>query len=158
MIRICRTYTNRTGSQNRAIDDGFVDFSKLNLDDLRGLGETVEGDLGEHMVFSLVLHATHEDKPENTGLPVVAAGDNLMIHEAGINLLRVSLFSFMIANKYEGRVEASNEFSHNKICQILPAIEEDGVVNEDIADVQVVTSSEGSGERVISPFEVQEGE
>ena len=51
------------------------------------------------MVFGLKLHAAHQDDPEEIGLFVVSASDDLMIDEGMLDFLVVSVFPFMISNK-----------------------------------------------------------
>ena len=96
-------------SQDGAVDKGLVELGQLDFDDLGSLGQVVEGDLGEHVMLSLVLHAAHQDQPEDASLPVVPASDDLVVHEAGVNLLPVSLLPLVVADQHEGRVETSDE-------------------------------------------------
>lgn len=98
-------------SNDWTIDQSFVEFGEFFLDDRDGIGKSVEWDLREKMVFSLELHASHEDKPEEVGLFIVSAGDDLVVNEGMFDLFGIGVFSFVISNKDKGGVESSQKVS-----------------------------------------------
>ena len=70
-------------------------------------------------MFSLELHSTHDDKPEEVCVFVVSAGDDLVVDERMLNFLIVSVFPFMVSNQNEGRVEPSQEVAQQKVQQVF---------------------------------------
>jgi len=50
-------------------------------------------------MLSLELHSAHHDQPEEVGLFIVSAGDDLMINKGVVNLPFISMFSLVISNQ-----------------------------------------------------------
>lgn len=73
-------------------------------DDL-GSGEAIEGYLREEMVFRLILHSSHHQQPEDILLPVISAGDDLVVDIRDIWFLGVGLLPLVVADQHKGRVE-----------------------------------------------------
>lgn len=75
------------------------------------------------------LHSSHEDEPEEVGLLVVSAGDDLVFNEGVFDLLIVSVFPFVVSNEDKGRVEPSQEISQQKVQKVFVVVEENNVVD-----------------------------
>ena len=81
------------------INDFLVELCKFLSDDWDGVGESIEWNLREKVVFCLELHASHQDDPEKVCLFVVSACDYLMLDKRVIDLLIVPVFPFMISDQ-----------------------------------------------------------
>jgi hypothetical protein len=84
--------------------------------------------LWEKVVFGLELHAAHHDQPEEIGLFVVSAGDDLVIDEVVLDLFVVPVLSFMISDQNKSRVKSAQQISQQEIWQVLVVVENDEVV------------------------------
>ena len=51
------------------------------------------------MMFSLVLHSSHQQQPEKIFVSIVSAGRDLVINEGHVGILSKSDFSFVISNQ-----------------------------------------------------------
>jgi len=68
------------------------------MDDGFSYWETVERDLREKMMFGLILHSSHQKKPEEVLFFIVTAGENLVINVGYIESLFVSFFALMVSD------------------------------------------------------------
>jgi hypothetical protein len=68
-------------SNNWTVNDLLVEFREFFPDDWDGIGQSVEGNLREEVVFGLELHAAHQDHPKEVCVFVVSAGDHLVLDE-----------------------------------------------------------------------------
>ena len=83
------------------------------------------------MVLGLVLHASHEQEPEQVFILVVSAGLDLVVDEAHLRVFLVSDLIFVVSDQDNGRVEASDQLSNDPPDQIFPEDVEAGVVSQD---------------------------
>ncbi len=88
-------------------------------------------------MFSLELHSSHKEQPEEALLAVVAASDDLVVDEAHVRLLRESLLPFMVADEHVGRVEASDEFADDEVDNAMGEEVKRCVVDEDESGVDL---------------------
>ncbi len=94
-----RLFFGWLASDDWSVDDLLVEFGEFFPDEGHGVGESVERYLGEEVVFSLELHAAHQYDPEEVGVFVVSAGDDLVFDERVADLFVVSMFSFVISDQ-----------------------------------------------------------
>ena len=85
-------------SDHWTINDRLANLGQLLLNDGDGVGQPIKGNLGEHMVFSLVLHSAHQDEPEEVSLFVVSAGNDLVINEVVLDLFVVPELPFVVSD------------------------------------------------------------
>lgn len=83
------------------------------------------------MVFSLILHSSHQDQPEKVGLFIVSACNHLMFNERVLYFFIVSVLSFVISDQNECRIEASNQLTDKEVSQGLVIVGQDHVVDAD---------------------------
>ena len=124
-------------SDDRAVDERFVESAQFVADDCFAGGETVEGDLREEMVFSLILHSAHKQQPEQIFVFVVSAGDDLVVDEGHFRVDWEPFLFFVVADEYEGGVEAGEEFADDPVEDVGSEDVEAGVVGEDEGDVEL---------------------
>ena len=121
--------TAQITSDHGAVHHCFSELAQFFSDDRNCIGKAVERNLGEKVVFSLELHAAHEDEPEEVGVFVVSAGDDLVVDEGVLNFFVISVFSFVVSNQDKGRVEASQQVAQHKVEQVIVVVEDYGVVD-----------------------------
>lgn len=88
-------------------------------------------------MLSLKLHSSHQQKPKQTFLSIIAAGDELMINEGHIWLLNVSFLPLVVAYQNDGRVKTSNEFSNDPIKKVLRPKSKTDVVEKNACNVDL---------------------
>lgn len=81
------------------------------------------------MVFGLELHAAHHDQPEEIGLFIVSAGDDLVIDEVVLYLFIVPVLSFVISDQNKSRVKSTQQISQQEIWQVLVVVENNEIVD-----------------------------
>ena len=105
-------------SENRTIDQSFIKSVQLIFDQVFASWQSIEGHLREKMMFSLVLHSSHQQKPEKIFMLVVSASNDLVINEGHVGILSKSDFSFVISDQDICWIETSNQTSDNKVQEI----------------------------------------
>lgn len=98
------------------------------MDDLLAGRQSVERHLREQMVLGLVLHAAHQQQPEQILVSVVAAGADLVIDEAHLRVLFEPDFFLMVSNKNKSRIESCDKFANNPVDDVGSEIVEAGIV------------------------------
>ena len=131
-------------------------------DDFCG-GKTIEWDLREEMVLCLVLHSAHHQQPEDVLLPVISAGDDLVVDVRHIWLLRIGLLALVVADQHEGGVEARNEFGDDPVDQVVMPVDKTPVIEAQACHVDlhklsiyIISIFECGDEGIEPPLEVQE--
>ena len=66
------------------------------------VGKAIEGNLREEMVFSLILHASHEQQPKEVFLFVISTGAYLVVHEGHVRILSEPLLVLVISHQNNG--------------------------------------------------------
>jgi len=125
------------GINDGAVDHALVELFELTLDDVLDGWETIERNLREKMMFSLVLHATHQQQPENIFVLVVSAGLDLMVDETHLRVFLVSDLIFVVTNQDEGSIEATDEHTNNPPDQILSKNIQTGVIGQNKDGLQL---------------------
>ena len=69
-------------------------------------------------MLSLELHSSHQQKPKQAVLSVIAAGEQLVIDKGHVWLLSISFFPLVVADKYDCSVKPGNEFSNDPAKQV----------------------------------------
>jgi hypothetical protein len=150
-------------SEHWTISDRLADFGQFFLDDGNCIGQSVEGNLGEHVVLNLILHSSHQDEPEEIGLLIIPAGYNLVVDEAMFDILIIPDFSFMISDQDKRRVKPSEKVSQQEVQQVVIVVKNDHVVDNNPRKFHlnfnknyVIEFQDRTHQRVKSPLQVQE--
>ena len=77
----------------------FPHRSQLLLDDGFGFGDIIEGNLGEQMMLTFILHPHQNYQPGPTLIWVVAGCGKLLIDKLISNFVIISFLSFVVACK-----------------------------------------------------------
>lgn len=89
-------------SQHGAHDHLFVQQAQLLRNYALGDRQVVEGDLGEKVMFGLVLHASHDCQPEEPLIRIVPAGYDLVFDKIIFDLIVIPSLSLMVPKKQVG--------------------------------------------------------
>jgi hypothetical protein len=124
-------------SNHRTVNEGFAKFAKFGLDDSLHCGKSIERYLREQVVFSLELHSSHKQQPEQIFFVVVAACLDLMVDEGHVRLLRESLLPLVVADQHIGGVEPSDELCDDEVDNAVGEQVEGCVVDENEGGVDL---------------------
>jgi hypothetical protein len=87
-------------SDYRPINQSLIEPSQFVFYQVFTGWQTIERNLGEQMMFSLVLHASHQQQPEKIFVCIVSAAYELVIDVRHLGILSKSDFSFMVSNQH----------------------------------------------------------
>lgn len=116
------------GSNDGTVHHCLSELAQFVSDDRNCVRKAIERNLREKVVFSLELHAAHENEPEEVGVFIVSAGDDLVVDERVLNFLIIPVFPFVVSDKDEGGVESTQEVAQQEVEKVLVVVEDDSVV------------------------------
>ena len=117
-------------SNNWPVNDLLVEFREFFPDDWDGIGQSVEGNLWEEVVFGLELHAAHQDHPKEVCVFVVSAGDHLVLDEWVADLFVVPVFLFVVSDQNKSWVKSCYQISDQEVQQVFVVVQNNAVMDD----------------------------
>ena len=80
------------------------------------------------MVFSLELHSSHHNQPEQVLMFVITAGDNLVIDECHLRVLLETYLLLVVADQDVSRIETCQQLTENEVDEVSTEVVQTKIV------------------------------